>query len=57
MMKQESQFVDRSISGTSMNLNTQAGQGNQRPSATSGTANPGGTKPPKPAEGSVPMPK
>lgn len=46
----------RGISGTSMGLNTQAGQGTQKPSA-SGNASPGGTKPAKPADGSVPMPK
>lgn len=45
------------VRGTSMNLNTQPGQGNQKPSATAGSANPGNTKPSKPADGAVPMPK
>ena len=47
----------RGVSGTSMNLNTQPGQGTQKPSPSAGTENPGGTKPPKPAEGPVQMPK
>lgn len=45
-----------SINGTSMALNTQAGQGAQKPSAK-GKDNPGDTKPPYPAPGPVPMPK
>ena len=47
----------RGVSGTSMNLNTQPGQGNQKPSTSAGSASPGNTKPPKPADGPVPMPK
>ncbi len=46
----------KGISGTSMALNVQPGQGTQKPSAM-GNSNPGGTKPSKPAEGHVPMPK
>ena len=46
----------RGISGTSMALNTQSGCATSKPSA-SGTASPGGTKPPRPASGGVPMPK
>ena len=46
----------KGISGTSMGLNGQAGQGAVKPSA-SGNANPGGHKPSKPPEASVPMPK
>ena len=45
-----------SISGHSTALNVQAGQGTQKPSAA-GTDSPGGTKPPRPADGPVPMPK
>jgi hypothetical protein len=47
----------KGITGTSMNLNTQPGYGAEKPSATAGTANPGNTKPSKPAEKPVPMPK
>ncbi len=47
----------KSISGTSMNLNGQSGQGATKPMPSSGSANPGGTKPEKPAEAPVPMPK
>lgn len=46
----------KGITGNSMALNGQAGQGGTKPSA-SGKESPGGTKPPKPAEASVPMPK
>lgn len=46
----------RGIMGNSMALNGQPGQGTQKPSAA-GRDNPGGTKPDKPAEGPVPMPK
>ena len=46
----------RGIMGNSMALNGQAGQGTQKPMA-SGNGNPGGTKPEKPAEGPVQMPK
>ena len=45
------------INGTSMNLNNAPGQGTQKPSASAGKSDPGGTKPDKPAEGPVPMPK
>jgi hypothetical protein len=44
------------VTGTSTALNTQDGQGTQKPSAK-GNSNPGDTKPPKPADGAVPMPK
>lgn len=47
----------KSINGTSMNLNTQKGEGGMKPSAKAGTADPGGTKPHKPECGPVPMPK
>ena len=47
----------KGITGTSMNLNTQTGQGTQKPSASAGKADPGGTKPPMPKDGEVPMPK
>jgi hypothetical protein len=47
----------RGVSGTSSNLNSQPGQGTQKASAGAGTSNPGGSRPPKPADGAVPMPK
>jgi hypothetical protein len=43
----------KGMSGTSMGLNGQAGQGANKPSA-SGNSNPGGTKPSKPGEAMVP---
>jgi hypothetical protein len=46
----------KGVMGTSMALNTQSGQGTQKPSA-SGKSDPGGTKPMKAPEGPVPMPK
>lgn len=46
----------KGISGNSMSLNGQAGQGAVKAKA-SGDGNPGGTKPSKPGEASVPMPK
>lgn len=46
----------KGITGTSMALNCQPGQGTQKPSAM-GKSDPGGTKPMKPADGPVPMPK
>ena len=46
----------KGVSGTSMALNCQSGQGTQKPSAA-GNSNPGNTKPPKAPEGPVPMPK
>jgi hypothetical protein len=46
----------KGVTGTSMGLNTQAGMGGQKPSAA-GNANPGGTKPSKPADAPVPMPR
>lgn len=46
----------KSVNGTSMALNGQAGQGANKPMA-SGKCDPGGTKPAKPAEAPVPMPK
>lgn len=45
------------ITGTSMGLNTQKGQGAVKPMASAGSSSPGGTKPDKPAEAGVPMPK
>lgn len=47
----------KGINGTSMNLNTQKGQGTVKPSASAGMASPGGTKPTRPGEAPVPMPK
>lgn len=47
----------RGISGTSMGLNNQPGQGTQKPSASAGNSNPGGHKPMMPPEKPVPMPK
>lgn len=47
----------KSINGTSMNLNTQPGDGGQKPSATAGKSDPGDTKPTRPPAGPVPMPK
>ena len=47
----------KSINGTSMNLNNQPGMGTQKPSASAGKADPGGTKPPMEKDGAVPMPK
>jgi hypothetical protein len=46
----------RGITGKSTELNTRGGQGCDKP-VFAGSANPGGTKPEKPAEKSVPMPK
>lgn len=46
----------RGCKGTSMALNSQPGQGTQKPSCN-GKDSPGGTKPSKPADGPVPMPK
>jgi hypothetical protein len=45
-----------SVRGTSTELNTQPGNGANKP-AFSGKENPGDTKPPYPAPGPVPMPK
>jgi hypothetical protein len=47
----------KSINGTSMALNTQKGDGAQKPNMGKGTSSPGGTKPDKPAAAPVPMPK
>lgn len=47
----------KSVNGTSMNLNTQPGQGGQKPSAMAGKADPGGTKPHREPEPPTPMPK
>jgi hypothetical protein len=46
----------KGISGNSMSLNGQAGQGAVR-AKPAGNGSPGGTKPSKPGEASVPMPK
>lgn len=46
----------KGITGTSMALNGQSGQGGVKPQP-SGKGDPGGTKPDKPAACSVPMPK
>jgi hypothetical protein len=42
-----------SVKGTSMNLNSQPGQGCAKPSPSAGTANPGGHKPTRPAAAPV----
>ena len=47
----------KGITGTSMGLNTAPGQGGQKPSASAGKSDPGGTKPTRPAEPPVPMPR
>lgn len=47
----------KGITGTSMGLNNQAGQGTQKPMPSGGNSNPGDTKPPMPKDGTVPMPK
>jgi len=44
----------KSVNGTSISLNNQAGQGTQKPSVGSKT---GSCAPPKPSDGPVPMPK
>ena len=44
------------ITGTSMALNGQPGQGTQKPKPM-GNSDPGGTKPPMPKDEKVPMPK
>jgi hypothetical protein len=44
----------KSVSGTSISLNNQPGQGTQKPSPSSKT---GPDAPPKPADGPVAMPK
>lgn len=46
----------KGVSGSSMALNTQRGEGAMKPSPT-GNSNPGNTKPPKAEECHVPMPK
>lgn len=46
----------KGITGTSMALNGQPGQGAVKPSAA-GKSDPGGTKPPMDKEEHVPMPK
>ena len=46
----------KEIRGTSMNLNTQAGQGAVRPEASAGKENPGDTKPKMPKEEHVKIP-
>lgn len=45
----------KGITGTSMGINGQAGQGAHKPSAK-GNPSPGGTKPPKPDCPSSPLP-
>lgn len=45
----------RGIMGTSMNLNTQKGEGG-KPEPKGGTENPGDTKPPRPETKPVPIP-
>lgn len=47
----------KSINGTSMALNNQAGQGTVKPSASGGKSDPGGTKPPMEKEVTPAMPK
>lgn len=46
----------KGVSGCSTALNTQRGEGAMKPSA-SGNTSPGNTKPPRPTDCSVPMPK
>jgi hypothetical protein len=46
----------KSVRGYSTELNGQSGCGGQKPAFT-GRENPGNTKPPRPADGPVPMPK
>jgi hypothetical protein len=46
----------KGVDGHSTALNGQPGQGTQKPSAA-GTDSPGGSRPPKPTDGAVPMPK
>lgn len=46
----------KGVAGNSMSLNTQRGQGAVKANAA-GNGSPGGTKPMKEAEASVPMPK
>lgn len=46
----------KGVMGNSMSLNGQSGQGAVR-AKPSGNGSPGGTKPAKPGEASVPMPK
>jgi hypothetical protein len=45
------------IKGFSSALNGQPGQGTQRANPMGASSNPNGTKPPKPADGPVAMPK
>lgn len=47
----------KSFNGTSMGLNTQKGDGAQKPMPSAGKDNPGGTKPDRPECRPVPMPK
>lgn len=49
-------FSINSLNGYSTALNSQPGQGTQKPTCQ-GKQNPGDTKPPKPADAYVPMPK
>lgn len=49
--------TQKSVNGTSMALNTQRGDGANKPNMGKGNSNPGGTKPEKPACAPVPMPK
>lgn len=51
------EFDIKSVKGTSMGLNGQKGDGAQKPNMGAGKDSPGGTKPPMPAPGPVPMPK
>lgn len=50
------EFDVKSVSGNSMALNGQKGEGGQKPMA-SGKGDPGGTKPPRDSCPTVPMPK
>jgi hypothetical protein len=47
----------KGITGTSMALNNQAGQGTQKPMPSGGKSDPGGTKPNEIKDAHVPMPK
>ena len=46
----------KGVTGTSMGINGQSGAGGQKPSCA-GNTSPGNTKPPREADGKVPMPK
>lgn len=57
MAEHETDLVSKSITGSSVNLNTQSGSGGQKPEPKAGSSDPGGSKPPRHEHGKVPMPK